>query len=261
VSSEFKIFTYVATDESSNNKVIGYFSNPDRGVFDLPNIVMLGKASNNYFSNASSSLTLLGVNISDNIFTGTSNNSYISAASSISKNNLGNFVNNSFYVSDFESNSIDNCNNNIFSGSYFTINKIFSMINNNIEGDFEGNRITFLRDNTISLYQFYHNNINFIDSNTMVSSTDSFDNNTGTSITASVLKSFAFSYFQEIHNCTFNSGVIRLFANCRIQSTNFSTATKIYKIESKEIHLAEGNNYFISYLDQFGARVVNGILA
>lgn len=221
-SSEFKIFTYVATDESSNNKVLGYFSNPDRGVFDLPNIVMSGKASNNYFSNASYNLTLYSSSIKDNTFTGISGNSFISSTL-ISKNNLGNFFNNSFYSLDFYSNYIDNCSSNIFDSSYFTSNKIVTMNENTIEGDFEGNTGVYFADNLI--------------------------------------KGFSSSYFQAIDTCACTSDVTKLLSNCNIVSVNFSTATKIYKIESKEIHLAEGNNYFISYLDQFGARVVNGILA
>jgi hypothetical protein len=231
----------------------------------LPNIVLRGRASNNSFSNNSYNLTLFGAqSIKDNIFKGNSNGSYISA-SLITTNTFGDFSNNSFYGEEFYSNTIESCENNIHDGSYFAGNRIAIMSNNNIQADFEGNVLAIVRDNNMEIAEFSHNKLARVIGNTMSIFGDgnagSFHYNIGGDVQNSTFKGFEYTYINSIESCTFNDNVTKLAVNCSLDYVDFTSSTIVYKTESKEIGFAENDNYFISYFDQYGARIINDINA
>jgi hypothetical protein len=267
-AQEFLTFPVPTTvsERSYNNELLGYDQTNRPNTFDLPNTIFMSKGNyENYLPARTYNNTFKTVAIRNTVNFACYNN-VVNSVSFIG-NNLSNFYENFIQLSGagagFEFNQSANAfNRNTILGAKFKQN-IFDnfYLNTTNTNAVETNNIVSFHDNII--------NINFTACNMVYFFNNTVNDdllNPGSIFSKSLFSSgltnctfsggFSFCTGTAMDNCTFSKQVVYLNISGTILNTNFSTATLIYTVGSKDIIKIEDvsfSDYFISYRDKYGA--------
>lgn len=267
-SQEFLTFPVPTTisERSYNNELIGYDQTNKPNTFDLPNTVFLSKGNyENYLPSKTYNNTFKAPAIRNTINFACYNN--VVNSISFTSNNLANFYENFIQLSgvgagfDFNQNAIA-FNRNTVLGIKFkqnTFNNFYlNTTNTNI---IESNNIASFHDNIINIdftacnmVYFFNNTVN----DDLLNPGSIFSKNSFSSGLTDCTFSGGFSFCtgSSIDNCIFSQQITNLNITGTLLNTNFSTATIIYTLGTKDIIKIEDVNfsdYLISYRDKYGA--------